>query len=191
MNRIEKLENKVRSLYERKENTRDEWADWLCNNHIFIVAKYSEQLSKRYGANKDLAMAASMLHDIADAKIPRENPEHEERSNKIAEELLAECDFTKNEIEIIRNDILKFHSCKNGEMPKTLEGKIMASADAMAHLKSSFYDFALEMKQKNESLNEIRNWALSKIERDYYKKIFSDEIRKEVKKDYERVKNLF
>ena len=191
MNRLEKLKNKVETLYDKKENTRDEWADWLYKNHIFLVAKYSKQLAKRYGVNSDLAFAASMLHDIADAVMQRENPRHEEKSNKIAEEFLKECDFTKEEIKIIVGDIIKFHGCKNGEVPKTLEGKIMASADAMAHLKSNFYDFALEIKQKDENLNEIKNWALFKIERDYHKKIFFDEIRNEVKNDYERVQELF
>jgi len=192
MNRLEKLKNIVETLYNKKENTRDEWADWLYKNHIFLVAEYSKQLAKRYEANSDLVVAASILHDIADAVMQRENPGHEEKSNKIAEEFLAECDFTEEEIKIIVGDIIKFHGCKKGEVPKTLEGKIMASADAMAHLKSNFYDFALGMKQKDENLNEkIRNWALSKIERDYYNKIFFDEIRNEVKNDYERVKELF
>jgi len=178
-------------LYLKKEVSRADWADWLFQNHIFVVSDYAEKLATQFEASKDLVVASSILHDIADAVMARENPKHEEESNKIAEEFLKKCDFNEEEIEIIVYDAIRFHGCKNGETPKTLVGKVMASADAVAHLKSKFYDYALETLQKNESMEEIRDWALPKIERDYKNKIFFDEVRKEVKIDYDRVKSLF
>jgi hypothetical protein len=36
--KIEKLKDKVVKLYESKEKGRDDWADWLYNSHIFLVA---------------------------------------------------------------------------------------------------------------------------------------------------------
>lgn len=191
MNRIEKLKNKVDELYERKQTGRADWADYLYQKHIFIVAENAKLLAKRFGANMDIVIAASMLHDIADAIMARENPEHEERGNLIARDYLKECDFGADEIKIIVDDAIKFHGCKNSEIPKTLEGKVMATADATAHLKSDFYDYALIFLKKTDSMEEIKNWALPKIERDYWSKIFFDEIRTEAKVDYERVKALF
>lgn len=188
----EKLKNKVIELYERKESTRADWADWLYQNHIFVVAKYAEELANRFGANIDLVVSASILHDIADAIMARENLEHEEKSNEIARELLKECGFTADEIVIIVDDAIKFHGCKNGNLPKTLEGKVMASADALAHLKSNFYDYALKkLLNDGDSVEEIRKWALPKIERDYRNKIFFGDVRSETTRDYERVKALF
>ncbi len=76
-------------------------------------------------------------------------------------------------------------------IPKTLEGKVMATADAMAHLKSNFYDYALDTLKKTDTVDDINNWALPKIERDYRDKIFFEDVRLELKSDYERVKGLF
>ena len=191
MDRIEKIKKKVDELYARTETNRADWADWLYHSHIFVVAENAKQLVKRFGGDSDIAVAASMLHDIADAVMPRENIEHKERSKKIANDFLRECNFSENEIGTIVNDAIEFHGCKNGELPKTLEGKIMATADALAHLKSNFYDYALEKFSKTDSAEDIKSWALPKIERDYRVKIFFDDVRQETRDDYERVKTLF
>jgi len=191
MNRIEKLKNKVDNLYQSKNPDRADWADWLYQNHISVVAKNAEQLSKRFGVKNDLAIAASVLHDIADAVTKREDPKHEEKSKEIAKKFLKERDFTEDEIKIVVNDAIEFHGCKNGNKPKTIEGKIMATADALAHLKTNFYDHFLESLKKTDSFDEIAEWALPKIERDYKNKIFFEDVRKEAEKDYNRVKALF
>lgn len=190
--RIQKLKNKIDEIYGRKDpNRQADWTDWLYQNHIYDVAEKAEKFAKFYGANVDIVVAASMLHDIADAIMKRENPNHENESTRIAREFLEECNFTFEEINIIINDAVRFHGCKNGEIPKTLEGKVVATADAVAHLKSDFYKFSLETLRKTDSIEEIKDWALPKIERDFYEKIFFDEIRDEVKADYEKAKNLF
>ncbi len=191
MNRIDQLKSKVEALYKSKNPNRGDWADWLFENHIVVVAENARQLASRFGGNSDLAEAASLLHDIADAIMARENPLHEEQSKLIAREYLRESHFSAEEIQIIVDDAIQFHGCRNGEFPKTLDGKIMATADALAHIKSNFYDYALEVLKKTDTLDEIRNWALPKIERDYRNKIFFDEVRLEIKSDYERVKGLF
>lgn len=69
---------------------------------------------------------------------------------------MQECNFSANEIDIIVDDAIEFHGCKNSELPKTLEGKIMATADALAHLKSNFYDYALEQFSKVDSVGDIK-----------------------------------
>lgn len=191
MTRIERLKEKIETLYSQKNPSRADWADWLYENHIFVVAEYAKELSRRYHAREDLAIAAGMLHDVADAVMARENPQHEEKSREIARQLLKESNFLEDEIGIIIDDAIRFHSCRGNDMPQTFEGKIMATADALAHLKTNFYDFALVFLKKKETMAEIRDWALPKIERDYRKKIFFDEVRVEATDGYERVKNLF
>lgn len=180
----------VHEIYDRKESTREEWADWLSANHVFLVAKFADELSIRLGVKNDLAIAAAMLHDIADSVMARENPEHENKSKEIAREFLLMCGYSDEESKIVIDDAIEYHGCKNGNLPKTVEGKIMASADARAHLQSSFYDFSLEMKTKDEPVEQVRSWALAKIERDLNNKIFFDEIRDEIREDYQRAKEL-
>ena len=191
MSRIDDVKEKVSELYRARSPHRAEWADWLFENHIFVVAENARRLSDRFGAKEDLAMAAAMLHDVADAVMLREDEKHEEESITIARRILSECAFSEEEISVIVADAIRFHGCHGTNLPQTLEGKVMATADAMAHLQTDFYDYSLRTMQGKEPMTEICEWALKKIERDYQKKIFFDDIRNEVIKDYERVKLLF
>ncbi|MDO8505364.1 MAG: HD domain-containing protein [bacterium] len=172
MTRIERLKGKVDALYSARNPNRADWADWLYRNHIFIVTDNAGKLAERFGAQKDLAMAAAMLHDVADAVMPRESEHHEEESIKLAKCFLVESGFSEDEIKIIVDDAIRFHGCHGVSLPQTVEGKVMSTADALAHLQTEFYDFALRALQKNEAIEQIREWALSKIERDFRKKIF-------------------
>ncbi len=191
MTRIEILKSKIDLLYEAKNPERAEWADWLHKNHIFVVADNARKLSERFGGTKDLAEASGMLHDVADIKMARENSDHENESKILAKKLLEESGFLESEIGIIVDDAIAFHGCHGGDLPQTLDGKILATADAMAHLQTEFYKYGIDMMSKTDSQEEIRDWALAKIERDYRKKIFFEEIRKELQGDYEQVKSLF
>src|SRR3989344_8688997 len=101
MNRIDLLKRKVQDLYEVKNPNRADWADWLYEHHVFIVSENAGMLAQRYGANEELAMAAAMLHDIADAEMNRFDDRHEERSLEIAKTLLKESGFLENEVEVI------------------------------------------------------------------------------------------
>jgi len=191
MTQIEALKRKIDSLYEERRESRDEWADWLHKNHIFIVAEIAHDLAKRYDANDDLAIAAAMLHDIADAVMSRFAPDHEKTSAEIGRKLLQETGFTEEEIRIVMDDAIRYHSCRNGEVPKTTEGKVMATADALAHLQTDFYAHAVESKRDKQSIEEIKDWGLAKIDRDFKNKILFPEIQKEAESSYERQKSFF
>jgi putative nucleotidyltransferase with HDIG domain len=191
MRRLEQLRQKVNELYKAKKEGRDDWADWLYKNHIFLVAEEAGRLADRFGAKRELAMAAGMLHDIADAMMSRFNPSHEEKSISIAKEFLRYCSFSDDEIHIIVDDAMKYHSCHDGHVPQSPEGKAMATADAVIHLTSDFYEYAVQVKKKEESIESIKKWVLLKIERDFNNKILIEEVQKEVRPDYERQKTFF
>ena len=190
MKKIELLREAVQNLYKQSLPDRDEWADWLYDNHVLWVAKMSRKLAEKYDADADLAEAAALLHDIADAKMPRRNDAHEEVSLGIARELLTNCGFDQNEITLVVDDAARYHSCHNGEKPESKEGLVLATADAMAHLQTGFYIYAVRnMTTKN--LDEVTQWVLAKLERDYNKKIFFEDERKEVKPAYETLRTIF
>lgn len=192
MIRLEQLKKKVDELYLAKNESRADWADWLYAHHVFVVAGYGGELANRFGANKELSMAAGMLHDIADAVMKRENPEHEEKSMEIARGLLRDAGFNDEEIKIVVDDAIRLHGCHNGITPRTFEGKVMATADALAHLKTDFYDHAVKtFRAQKESAEDIKQWIFSKLERDFNAKILFDEIKEEAKPDYERLKSFF
>lgn len=191
MDRIELLKRKVQALYEAKNPSRADWADWLYENHVFIVTDFARQLADRYHAQKDLCMAAAMLHDIADVAMKRDDPRHKEESEAIARRVLQETRFNDEEAHIIVDDAMRFHSCHNGESPRTLEGKILAGADALAHLKTDFYKHFVSPTGERWTFEEVRGRVLPKIERDFHEKILFDDLREETRPYYEALKVFF
>jgi putative nucleotidyltransferase with HDIG domain len=191
MNKLEQVRAEVNELYMSKDPDRDEWADWLYDSHVLIVAKNARDLAKKYDANEELSEVAALLHDIADAKIARVNPDHEETSLEIARQVMTEVGFTSKEIELVVDDAIRYHSCHGDERPKSREGLILATADSLAHLQTDFYVHAAWAFGKDRSLEVLKAWALKKIERDLNSKISFDDERESARADYIMIKELF
>lgn len=187
MSDIQKLEQLVRAQYEKKDPNRDRWCDWMYENHILDVVSYSEKLAKRFNVSVDLCRAAALVHDIADSEMSRENPLNEQKSIQIADRLLQEADFIEAERVDIIQDALPFHSCRRIERPKTLVGKILATADALSHLNSEFYSYFYSALKDERAETESRQSTRDRLKRDFESKIAFDEIREEVRKRYEEL----
>ena len=86
--------------------------------------------------------------------------------------------------------IITPHSCQEIK-PATTEGKILATADAMAHLTTDFYLHFCWTHEVEPDFDEYKKWVLKKIERDFNDKIFFEEERQLVKESYESIKLLF
>ena len=67
----------------------------------------------------------------------------------------------------------------------------MATADAVVHLQSDFYEHAVQAMQGKKTDEQIRKWAQPKIERDFHDKILFEKVQSEVEPDYERLKAFF
>ena len=191
MNKLEQVQFKVRDLYTNKDPGRDEWTDWLYDNHVLVVAMYARKLAKKYGANEDLSEAAALLHDIADAKMARIDPNHEEASLEIARRIMTVVGFSAEEIALVVDDAIRYHSCYDGKKPNSKEGLILATADSLAHLKTDFYVFAAWAFGKTRTLDELKEWAIKKIDRDLYAKISFDDEREDARADYNSIKEFF
>lgn len=191
MERIERLKEEVANLYQSKQSGRADWADWIYAGHVVPVGEASREVALRFGGSPELAEAAGLLHDVADAVIKREDPTHESRSMEIARELLEKTGFTDAEVAIVVDDAIAHHSCRGNDRPNTAEGKAMAAGDALGHLRTDFYFVAEEGRKKYQTTKEIAEWVLPKIERDFKNKIAFDELREEVRPDYERLKAHF
>lgn len=191
MEKLKNLEQRVKDLYQEGNPNRAEWASWLADNHVFVVADYATELAKKYGANEELARAAALLHDIADVKMKRDDKTHEEESLRMARELMQEADYSEEDIKLVVDDAIRYHSCHGDERPASTEGKILATADSLAHLKTDFYVFATWALGRESTLEEIKEWVLKKIDRDLNNKILFDDVREEVTPDYNLIKELF
>lgn len=191
MSRIEQVRVRVQELYEHNDHNRDDWADWMYENHVPVVAAYARQLALKYEANEELSESAALLHDIADVQMARANPLHEQTSLDLARQVLTETGFSADEIALVVDDAIRWHSCHDGKKPKSKEGLILATADSLAHLKTDFYIYAAWAFGKTRTFQELKDWTLKKIERDLYGKISFEDERDDAKPDYEAIKRLF
>ncbi|MFZ2593728.1 MAG: HD domain-containing protein [Minisyncoccia bacterium] len=191
MNRIEVLEESVRKLYADIAPSASDWATWLGANHVFVVALLSKKIAEEQGADAELSYAGGLLHDIADTCMQRKSQGHSEMSESIATTLLTASGFTDQEIDIVVHDAMKFHGCRNNALPRTLEGKVVATADALAHLETNFYEWAVEkLHTEGMPVSAVSAWVAEKSHRDFFVKIFFDSYRSRAQKSYERVTKL-
>jgi putative nucleotidyltransferase with HDIG domain len=188
---IDLLEHKVRDLYEAQDSRRNDWADWLYANHVFVVVGKARELAEKVGANSDLSRAAAVLHDIADVQMKRHDLGHEKASLRLAHKLMRELGYNDNDIRIAVDDAMAHHSCRKGKLPQTLEGKVVATADAWAHLTTDFYVYATWALGREMPLREVKAWVLEKAARDFDDKLFWDDVREQVRPDYERIVALY
>ena len=191
MQKLDNLRKEVETLYTTSDPEADVWIDWGYKNHVLVVADHTEKLALAQHANVELAVAGALLHDIADAVMARRNPEHEAKSLALAEELLQKSGFDKDETTFIINEIIKPHSCKE-IMPTALEGKVMATADGAAHFLTEFYPlFCWRHYGPQDDYQVFKTWMLAKMEKDFTKKLFFDDVKQEVLPQYEALKLVF
>ena len=191
MTRLDTLRQKVEALYHANNPDADEWIDWGYPNHVLVVAKLAEKIATDHKANVELCVAGALLHDIADATMARERPEHEQESLVQADILLQESGFGADEAAFVVKEIIKPHSC-NGVMPTVVEGKALATADGAAHLVTDFYPYFCWMHYgPQDDYQAYKQWVLMKLEKDFNKKLLFDDVKAEMKPRYEALKLVF
>jgi len=165
-----------------KEKIKNECYDlghidsWFYNDHLLAVEKYANFLLKKLPqADKEIVLLGVWLHDTQ--RVRGIKGDHQKIGAIEAKKIMLEYGYLPDKIKKVQNIILS-HSCNN-LIPKTLEGKILATADAMTHYVNDFYLQIAVTGQRN--LHDFKIWALEKLERDYNKKIFFPFAKKEIK----------
>jgi putative nucleotidyltransferase with HDIG domain len=168
------------------------FAQWMWQNHLLVVAQHAEKLAKKYNANLDLAVAGALLHDFGDAFVHRHSELHEKTSIEKSTDLLREASYSVEEIKEVLEQVIAPHSCKNGFLPKTIEGQVLATADAIAHLTTDFYlQFSWMHLPENKTYEQFIDWVNEKINRDFNDKIFFEEVRNDLKGRFNSLKDIF
>lgn len=184
---------KVARLVERAYlSSKEDFAQWSWQNHVQFVAENAEALSREEGANEDLTVAGAWLHDFGDVFVDRHAREFEEVSKTESIKVLKESGYSDEEIREVLEVIIEPHSCKGENLPRTIEGKVLATADALAHLNTDFYiQFAWKHIPAGKTYGEFIEWVNEKIERDYNKRIFFEEVKAGAEDRYKSLKEVF
>jgi HD superfamily phosphodiesterase len=159
---------------------------WFYNSHLLAVEKYSQFLLKKLPqADKEVVLLGVWLHDTQ--RVRGIKGDHEKVGAAQAKKIMLEYGYSLKTIKKVQNIILT-HTCSKTQ-PVTLEGKILATADAMTHYVNDFYLLIATTGQRN--LKDFKAWALEKLNRDYKKKIFFPFAKKEIKDRHAILMRLF
>ena len=163
-------------------------------NHIKPVVKNAEYILDTeplaQTADRVVVMTASWLHDIQRVDKPDEIARHEEVGAEIAAEVLKSFGASDELIAAVYDCVL----CHEAEtrQPKTIEAKILCTADAMAHFSTDFYLSLFLYVLKKYDVAGFKKFALGKLEKDMNGgRIFFDGARSVVLPVYEKIKAFF
>ena len=179
--KIEQLEEEIRNLYlnHADENWR---AFWFV--HVKPVIDQSKELAIKYKGDLEVIWLSAILHDFGQLEALES---HEEIGSKKAYKSLIDKGYTEEIAERVKNTILTHRA--NKHYPETLEQKILATADAMCHFKTPHYIWLARIN--SQSLPELFKKVAGKIEGDFNEKIFFEEEKESIKKEYEFLKKWF
>src|SRR3989344_4826069 len=135
MARLEGIRKEVENTY--KSSSDECMREWFFENHVQVVAKYGKEISSKFGANKEIVVLSALFHDIARAWGTTKDPNLMNESLSKAEEIMKNHGYDDKEVKKVKETIIT-HSCRK-VLPKTKEGKVLATADALAHLMTDFY----------------------------------------------------
>ncbi len=163
---------------------------WFYKEHLLVVEKLALDLCNLYpAANRDAVILSVWFHDIGRAHGHDKN--HDLYGANYAKKVLTENNFDKNLIDLVTNSC-KTHSCDKNGKPKSLEGKILATADALSHYHNGFYLRILHSWSKKintahypklankPSYQKLKTKLFQKINRDFNEKIFFEEAKQAI-----------
>lgn len=187
---INESKNEVRKLA-----AKNGWM-WFYKMHQNEVVKYAEKLLKIYKeADKEIVLISCWLHDIGHyyAKNGKEilevKKKHHINGAMIAENILRKYDISKEDIDKIKNCILR-HRNHAPYVARTLEEKIVVAADTLSHFGSIFY-FTYFKFHPNHSIEQMVQDDLEKMERDWRDLNILPKVKKMVETEYKTIKKLF
>lgn len=188
-NRLESIKEEIKNLHDQSNN--ECLRTWFFEGHVLLTAKNAQEIADKVGANAEISVLAALFHDIARTWDINDEPALMDQSLIKAEEIMKKYNYTNHEVEQVKQAV-ETHSCRE-KLPETEEGKVLATADALAHLLSDFY-FILPFNGWLNAADDFvgyKNWLLEKIERDLHKKIFYSEYRTKAQPKYEAIKTIF
>jgi uncharacterized protein len=166
---------------EANDSPHNKYGDTVWKYHLGLVAKYALALAKKLQADTEVVILAAYLHDYAALLDIKNAPKHHVEGAKKAGLILKKLGLPPDKIKAVKECIFS-HRGSVKIKKRTLEAKIIASADAMSHfyyIPDMFYLAYGVHKFKSE---EGAAWLKAKLERSW-DKIVLPEGRTMIRKD--------
>ncbi|MFA6533948.1 MAG: HD domain-containing protein [Patescibacteria group bacterium] len=180
---------KIRKLVEaaaKSKNNLYGYSAWT--HHIVLVEKYGARLAKQLYANEEIVRLACLLHDYSCLVNKKFYRRHHQHSARLAEQILKAEKYPQEKIKLIKDCILS-HRGSVKLKKKTLEAKILADADALAHFAALDDLFFLAYKILKLNTDDGRQYVLRKLDRSWQK--LSPTAKEIIRERYILIKKVF
>ena len=161
------IEYLKKEIYERSQGPGNKFGEGAYY-HIEAVAKNGELLAKKFGADEEVVIIASWLHDIASITDIDLYEMHHIHGASIAEEILTKLNYDKDKINLVK-ECIKNHRGSVKMDKLTIEEQCVADADAISHFDNVPSLLYLAYKQKGMSIEEGADFVKNKLIRSYNK----------------------
>lgn len=151
--------------------------------HFLPAVEYAGQLSDKLGADKEVVLIASLLHDIGSIVNGRED--HHITGSEIAEKKLKELNYPAEKIELIKKCIINHRGSLDNNR-ESLEEKIVADADAMSNFNNISGIFKAAFIYEGKTQGEAKESVKQKLNNKWNKLHFEDS-KEIIKPKYEAV----
>jgi len=179
-----KIRQEVRKLVKEacySKNNKFGNTVWLY--HILPVIEHSLNLGRELKADLEVLELAALLHDYAGTSNYEFYKNHHTQGARLAGKILAKFNFPPAKIKKVKECIISHRGSVNLKK-KSIEAKILASADAMSHITELFDMCYLTFNiHKYETLEGAR-WLKNKFVRSWDKTMPAG--KKLIKADYEQ-----
>ncbi len=156
--------------------------------HLLPVVEYAQKLAEICDVNKEVVELSAWLHDIGRIKFGARN--HELTGAAEAERILKQFGYSDEIIEQVKHCILA-HRGSGSIQPQTMEAKVVATADALAHF-DMFLPLLTAIGKRGKAKDDkiIYRWIYEKMERDWNKKILIPEAMEIAEEKYRAIELL-
>ncbi len=140
----------------------------IWSHHLIDVVRHARALAAELDADREVIEIAALLHDYAAIADPELIAEHHVHGARLAREILAGYGYPDDGIEAVRACILSHRGSR--EVPRaTIEARIVASADAMAHIDNVPALLHVAFTRRGLGIDEGVAWVLEKLGRSWAK----------------------
>jgi uncharacterized protein len=136
--------------------------------HIVPVVKHSLRLGKIFKADLEVLELAAYLHDYSGILNYKLYEKHHLHSARLAGKILTSLEFSPAKIDLVKRCIIS-HRGSIKSKRKSVEEKILASADAMSHFTELADMFYLAFGIHKYKTKEGAKWLEEKLERSWKK----------------------
>lgn len=150
--------------------------------HIEPVVEIACKMAKKMNADLQVIEISAYLHDIT--KMTGNREKHYLTGAKFAEDFLKNYDIEEKKVNMIKNCIMK-HSGSSEFTRNTVEERIIAAADAVAHIEHPLTLFYAWYGRRQCQIDEGADGIIYKLERSWNKIEFQY-----VKNKYEKKYNI-